>query len=403
MIGRRSTWHGALIAVLVGAPSCGGASDTADGEDAAAEDGEGSEEAGADTGEPVDCADAPYCDPALWLCRPDLDESLCDEPLTATELHADGTTTVHDVFAAAPSAPQVDCFYVYPTVALGGDPGNVEDFSNLADIQVPVRAQAVPFRGVCNLYVPLYHQITLPTYLGGQAEEFLEEAYLDIEAAFALYWDHYNRGHDLVLLGHSQGAHMIRRLLEREFVGDPERMDRLVVAMPIGAVGDMTVAQGELAGGTFASLPLCTGRDERGCVLAFDSHELGSSTAAAVDAPAGMDAACTDPAALLGASARLRGSYFPTSAYQGPFGLGEDDGLDTHFVLLRDFFTGRCARNDAGFSYYEIEASPMPGDERQNPIPFDDPIFLLAGLHVLDYSFPLEELLALVEAKIDAG
>ncbi|MBT8452448.1 MAG: DUF3089 domain-containing protein [Deltaproteobacteria bacterium] len=73
------------------------------------------------------------------------------------------------------------------------------------------------------MYAPLYRQMTLGTYYGDEpweASPFFETAYEDIVDAFDHYMRNHNRGRDFVLIGHSQGAHLLTRLLEERFESD---------------------------------------------------------------------------------------------------------------------------------------------------------------------------------------
>ena len=114
------------------------------------------------------------------------------------------------VHAAPAAAPPIDCFYVYPTVDLGLAPANHVEFDDLDAITSVTRAQAARFAQVCALYVPLYRQITIGTYLrGGDRErDGLALAYGDVAAAFRAYLAAHP-GRRIVLLGHSQGAEMV--------------------------------------------------------------------------------------------------------------------------------------------------------------------------------------------------
>jgi hypothetical protein len=348
------------------------------------------------------CEGNAYCDDAMWLCRPGMANDFCAEELTATEIAPDGTRSTLTLPKA--TDPAIDCFYVYPTVALSGAVGNVTDFSNLEDIKVPVRAQAAPMSEVCAVYAPLYHQITLPTYTSGSPDQYLDNAYEDVAAAFQVFLEHHSKGRDFALLGHSQGAHMTRRLLQNQIETNDALRARLVVAMPIGPVGEITVPDGEVVGGSFTKLPLCTGAEERGCVIAYDSHAKDGASTQGLSAPAGMDRACANPASLADGSApvRLSGSYFPTSKYQGQFKMGADDGLDTSFALYPDLFTAECAENAAGVRYLAIGFAPEAGDVRTNPTQFEGGLTSVLGLHVLDYAYPLSELVELVATKAGA-
>src|SRR5260221_361231 len=95
-----------------------------------------------------------------------------------------------------------------------------------------------------------------------------------LEPPFTGYASERYRDPKLVLLGHSQGAEMITRLLRKYFDGDgaaaKAMRERLLVAMPIG--GRIEVKRGSDTGGTFQTLPLCTKSDQRACVVAYRSY-----------------------------------------------------------------------------------------------------------------------------------
>ena len=59
--------------------------------------------------------DPAYADGRSWLCRPDLPQDACDVDLDATAIGPDGALSVDRHRPA--DAPQIDCFYVYPTVS----------------------------------------------------------------------------------------------------------------------------------------------------------------------------------------------------------------------------------------------------------------------------------------------
>lgn len=341
-----------------------------------------------------------YCTTESWLCRPDLGASdQCMAPQSATVFAPDGSTSIETLPKA--EAPAVDCFYVYPTVAIGGALGNVPDYSNLNEILVPLRAQAAPFAAHCRVFAPLYHQITLTTYQSPEADAALEVAYADVAAAFDVYLQRWNAGRDFILLGHSQGSHMTRRLLQRRVETDPALLARLVVALPIGPVGDLWVPRGARIGGSFAKLPLCGAPDERGCIVAYDSQLAGSKPAVTpkTDVP-DADVPCVNPAG--DGLTRLRGAYMPTRKNAGQFGASAPD-LPTDFAVYRDLYTASCETNDQGLHYLGVAMTPAPGDVRELPKDPSELVFPGLGLHLLDYTYPLEDLLALVATKIAAS
>ena len=84
----------------------------------------------------------------------------------------------------APTAPPVDCFYLYPTQSEQAGPN-----SNL-DKDPPIRRvvvqQARMFSTVCDVYAPMYRQVTL----NGDQSSYnsqVETAYKSAKAAFRDY------------------------------------------------------------------------------------------------------------------------------------------------------------------------------------------------------------------------
>jgi hypothetical protein len=371
----------ALLLLACGSDDGGGkGDDTGDSPDAAA---------------PVKCTGGDYCDDDKWVCRPGIENDYCAEEQTATILAPDGSESTRTLPKA--DAPEVDCFYVYPTVALTQPIGNIPDFSNLEDILVPVRAQAVPFTAVCRVFAPFYHQITLSTYGSPQFEEAIETAYTDVEAAFDTYMNTWNGGRDFVLFGHSQGAHMTRRLLQRKIETDDALRSRMVVALPIGPVGDITVPPGEVVGGTFEKLPLCTSKAERGCVVTYDSTAAVVAGSGTAPAGATADVACVNPAAIGSDEiATFRQTLIPTMRYAGQFGMGQAPDLPTTFVGVEGLYSGACARSAVGAMALQVSYTPPSGATLASPVNLQTQL-----MHIVDYSFPLGDLLDITQAKID--
>jgi hypothetical protein len=363
--------------------------------------------AGADSGAAADGGLPPmdYAKADSWVCGPNAKQDYCLEPLTATAVEPDGTTK--DVSLDAAADPKIDCFYVYPTVAIVDPVGNKTDFDNVADILDPVMAQAAPLRQACKVFAPFYRQITIQAYQDPGVDGYLETAYADVAAAFRYYVDHLSNGRKFVLAGHSQGAHMLRRLIQREIEKDDALRARMLLALPIGPIGDIVVPKGKKVGGTFQKVPLCSTDDETGCVITFSSFAKGyEPTALMYPAADGMEAGCTNPGALGGGSARLSGSTFPVHVHQTLLDPGMKTDVTSQFVVYGDLFTGECTTTPNGISYLQIDADPQSGDKRENPVPFDAPLLspgapYYLGLHVLDYGFPSAEIVAAVKTRAD--
>ncbi|MCA9707246.1 MAG: DUF3089 domain-containing protein [Myxococcales bacterium] len=406
-----------LLVSLLAACSGGGADEPTDG-GTTSSSGSGStvaETSGLDsstgpadessTGDPTSPPLEGYDDPALWLCHPDktdAEDQCRGSDLRATEILPDGSTQLVEHVVA--EDPAYDCFYIYPTVDIRLQPGQTEDFDDIDQELDPLLSQAARFGAQCRVFAPLYHQVTLGTFGSPQAAELLDAAYQDVAAAFASYREHHLGDRPFVIMGHSQGTFMTTRLIQEVIEPDEALRARLIVALLIG--GAVSVPEGEDMGGTFSAIPLCTSAAQTGCVLAYRSYaaELPPEPGAQnPDAP-GRRVACTDPGALAGHD--HLGAFLPSFSHQPVVFPPIDFGLpiDTPFVLYHDLYTGECLLDGDGHEYLSISTDPGPGDVRQNPVDFAQPLldpgFL--GLHVYDYNFPLVELMDLVQRKADA-
>jgi len=167
--------------------------------------------------------------------------------------------------------------------------------------------------------------------------------------------------------------------------------DQMISALLIGPTGRVTVPEGELVGGTFQDLPLCSAADETGCVVAFDSFAADHPPdASEADLPDGRVTACVNPADLTGGEARLAGGYFGRTV----------PGVTTLYELVEDYYTAACAEAD-GVSYLAISADPALGDTR-DLLHIETRLQDSESLHNLDYNFALGDLVALVETQAAA-
>ncbi len=387
----RTTRAAAVLSMLVGIVACGAPSRPADVPQNAKSPF-------------VGYTSAAYADPAHWLCLPDRTDDVCHSDMTATELEASGSRRT--VRAELAKEPAVDCFYVYPTVDFSVLAGNHDDLHDSGAAQEATFAQAAHFREACALYVPLYRQITIGTYFrkGETKDQPLRVAYSDIADAFLHYMGHYNRGRKVVLLGHSQGAQMITRLMQQYFDDDPAMRAQLLLAIVLG--GQMEVKRGQATGGTFKNIALCTHPGEMGCVVAYRSHRAQEAVEPRWNTPeAGNESACVNPATLdvpgggSGGPRALARSFFPlTKSYRGAVQGAE--GASTPFLMVRNFYAAECTEGSSHFRYLAVAPHPEPGDVRASPISWGSGALSgTTGLHVLDFQLAQGDLVDLVKRR----
>jgi hypothetical protein len=109
-----------------------------------------------------------------------------------------------------------------------------------------------------------------------------------------------------------------------------------------------------------------------------------------------------------GGKAPLAGVWLPTTGrqpiWQFPYVFG-DSPIDTYFAVYRGLFNAECAPAEGtGYPYLKVLAEPATGDARANPVPFDFPGLSpdILGLHVLDWSFVIDDFHTMIDAKLAA-
>jgi len=342
-----------------------------------------------------------------WLCRPD-HLNACEVNIDTTVVAADGTLT-HEAFVPHP-APEIDCFYVYPTVSTDSTP-NSDMTADAAEMNV-IRSQFARFGAQCRQFAPMYRQVTLTALragiTGADMQPDREMPYRDVVNAWHYYLENHNAGRGVVLIGHSQGAGVLSRLIANEIEGS-EQQALVVSALIIGT--NVQVGAGELMGGSFQSMPLCQSADESGCVVAYVSYRdnvpppPGASFGRSA---AQTEAACVSPPALLGRGEALH-AYLSNQQAEGfsanapePW-TSTGESIETPFISVPGLLSGHCVHRD-GFHYLEVTVNADPNDRRSNSITGDvrnpdGSINAAWGLHLIDMNLVMGDLVALIERQ----
>lgn len=331
-----------------------------------------------------------YDDGTNWLCLPGTKDELCTTELDTTIVKADGTTELEKHVVA--TEPAFDCFYVYPTVS--NDSGSNSDLEANMDETEVVRAQAARYTRTCRLFAPLYRQVTLGALNTGTiTDDARMLGYRDVVAAFNRYLTEYNAGRGFVLIGHSQGSGVLRRLIADEIDDREELRKRLIAAHLLGT--SVAVPEGMDVGGDFANVPVCRANDQFGCVLAYATFRKDSpppSNSRFGKAMTGR-AVCANPAAL-GGGPGILDNYFQSN--QAAFSRGAGEPIDTPFVSFPDFLSAECV--DSGeFTYLALEVLSDPSDPRVDDI--DGDITADWGLHLVDVHIAMGSLVDLATSQ----
>ena len=322
----------------------------------------------------------------VWLCLPGRAADPCDTSLATTVVRANGTKSVEH--PRRPATPPIDCFYVYPTVS--DEPtGNASLSIGLSEILV-AEAQAAPFSQVCKVYAPVYRQITNRGLVTPSLNASPTMAYGDVLAAWRDYLAHYNHGRGVVLIGHSQGAYVLKHLVTTVIDRSASQRRRLVSAILLGGqvhAGSTSTGRG----GDFAHVRPCATRTAIGCVIAYSSFDRMPPAGAMFGRSRvpGTHIVCVNPGAPGSSVTALVTPLFPASVLRF---TGAKVDVSTPWVSYPGLYTARCEQS-GNASWLQITRTDLPGDTRPTVRPTLGPGW---GLHLVDVNIALTDLVSVV-------
>lgn len=337
---------------------------------------------------------AQYAGTSNWICHPDLEADECRD-LSTTVVEPDGTRRVDELEPA--EDPAFDCFYVYPTAS--SDPTPVSDLAVDDSETGTVRAQVARYASQCRVFAPAYRQITLSGLGGGAGQAEREQAYADVLDAWKTYVVEANDGRGVVLLGHSQGAGHLRRLLAEELDGDAELRSLLVSAVLLGT--SVAVPEGEAVGGDLQEIPACESAESFACVVSYSSYPTDAPPAAGAifgRADEGERALCVNPAELLGDDGPVAAVLPTAGSLLG--GIAGFEDVDTPYVSLPAAVLTTCEEVE-GYSYLGV-ALADPADTRPVAGLVEQRLGPTWGLHLLDANVGQDTLIELVTRQAGA-
>lgn len=197
-----------------------------------------------------------YDQPEMWISRPGF-----------------GTTDPArwlppGVSASAAPVPAA-VFFIHPTSLLSRASWNaaLDDRDSRDRAAIFVRGQASPFNASEELWAPRYRQAAFGAFLTDdpQARLALDLAYQDVLQAFDYFLASTDPKVPIVLVGHSQGALHLKRLMKDRVAGRPlarRVAAAYVVGWPVSLEHDLSAM----------GLPACARPDQPGCVLGWMSY-----------------------------------------------------------------------------------------------------------------------------------
>jgi len=166
------------------------------------------------------------------------------------------------------------------------------------------------------------------------------------------------------------------------------------------------VPTGADVGGDFQNVPLCRSKKQTGCAITYASFRStapppSNSLFGESNAP-GLEAACTNPANLVGGSGSLH-PYLPADGKSLPIlpasTIDWGAPVSTPFVALPDFLSAECAEHD-GFHYLAITVHGDPSDPRIDDIGGD--LTPEWGLHLVDANESMGDLVTITKSQAKA-
>jgi Protein of unknown function (DUF3089) len=334
----------------------------------------------------------------VWLCRPGLSSNPCLPGLSTTRFSPSSQNLGVEKLKAV-KHPAIDCFYVYPTVS-----DQTTANANLT-IDPEERSialyQAARYSQRCRVFAPMYRQLTVRAIQSMIPPAAAAIAYGDVRAAWMDYLRHDNHGRGVVLIGHSQGSFVLRKLITD--VIDPRPAVRRLLVSAILLGGNVTVRTGSDRGGDFKHIGACRSKTQTGCVIAFSTFDAPVPTPALFGRTtlAGQQVLCTNPAALAGGSGKLD-TIFPSA----PFAPGTliaagisllNVTLPTASTTWIDVPNGYSARCDSTGGANVLQITPLAGAPlfKASPTP-------AWGTHLVDANIALGNLIELVRTQAAA-
>jgi len=337
-----------------------------------------------------------------WLCKPGKADNPCLVPDRVTTIDSTGKAErMPGLGGLAPRKPEVDCFYVYPTISSQVGPN--AELVREPGVDHFVSEQVGRFGRSCRIFAPLYRSYTVSAIFSGQlTPEVIGKAYAGVKAAWRDYLKRYNKGRGVILIGHSQGTGHLGNLIAETIDRKAKLRKRLVSALLIG--GNIYVPKGKRVGGQFRNVPACSKRGQTGCAIAYSGFLseppgnalFGRVTGALAEPgldPAEYEVMCVNPANLAGGSGKLV-PFRRTAEVDGR----TTDPFGSSWVTYPDMYRARCERSD-GAHWLQVDPIGDTSDPRPR---ITESLGRTWGTHLTELNDAAGNLVAAVDAQTRA-
>lgn len=204
------------------------------------------------------------------------EEKKAKEPKKAGETIKGSDYSNADNWLSKPTeiTSQADVFMLYPTAYAQKDENSspvakIDDATMRAGAQVFLATQGSAFDTSGNIYAPYYRQLDanwLYSKSKTEQNEYVDGVpKADVYAAFDYYIKHENNNRPFILVGHSQGARMIKAIMYDYFKNNPRVSDRMIAAYVLG----QSVTQQEMNDNP--QVKFATGPDDTGVVVSYNT------------------------------------------------------------------------------------------------------------------------------------
>jgi hypothetical protein len=343
----------------------------------------------------------------VWLCNPNKPANPCLSSEETTVVQTNGSTSV-EMAKKATKSP-IDCFYVYPTVSeQPTENANLEIEPQETQVAID---QASRFSQDCRVYAPMYRQITIAALNSGKpvSPEASLIAFEGVASAFEEYMKKFNKGRGFVLIGHSQGALLLKALVQNFIDPNPALRSQMVSAILLG--GNVLVPEGKTVGGDFKNVPACESAIELHCVIAYSTflHEppegsfFGRAQSPLLDpgaSNAGEEVLCVNPTLLTqnGETGPLL-PYASTTPFPGALGDFQVSPTgSTPWVASPGEYTAQCHKEN-GANWLQV--NPV-GTAVDPPEYVKEELGPDWGLHLYDVNIALGNLVKTVAIQSQA-